>query len=162
MRTVVGLTTGLNVSWKSIPSYWWNPLTTSRAFMAIDEAIGILFESKNPFITHKVLRQVWQYKNPCIILNKSIKLFGHSCSPLRYFHGLGSRGGFNRFRCGGKGGDRKAGIGFENVMLGMCDNMVCGDGRLRSGGHMMSHRHLRQRMITWGAGMGGTRRGFVM
>lgn len=31
IRMVVGLTTGLKVSWKSNPAIWWKPLATSRA-----------------------------------------------------------------------------------------------------------------------------------
>ena len=53
------------------------------SFIALNRAIRVSFDSKDPFIAHKVLMRLRQNENPGVVTEKGLVLSVHDMNPAR-------------------------------------------------------------------------------
>ena len=78
-------------------------------------AIGILFDTKNPFVAHYILPQAQGNKRPSTVPNESIIFFLYSLNPLQILESSGDSAGFKE---SGKYGDNAISrVGFGDAIF---------------------------------------------
>lgn len=88
IRIVWGLTTGLNVYWKSNPGFCSKTSSYKSGFETLHIFIMFLFYFEEPFAVDWVSTSREWNQRPGVIINKSIQLFFYDSDPTWRLHSI--------------------------------------------------------------------------